>query len=56
MTKRIQADRNDKCPWFNSVIPSEVEASVTDLIRFANMRRSEDVVPDEKSSTFHERR
>ena len=31
-------------PTFNSVIPSEVEESVIDLIRFANMRRSE-VVP-----------
>jgi hypothetical protein len=31
-------DRNDKCPTFNSVIPSEVEESLTDLIRFANIR------------------
>jgi len=28
-------------PTFNSVIPSEVEESVTDLIRFANMWSSE---------------
>ena len=28
-------------PTFNSVIPSEVEESVTDLIRFANLWSSE---------------
>ena len=40
MTKQIRTIEMTN-PTFNSVIPSEVEESVTDLIRFANMWSSE---------------